>query len=380
MPTSLKTLSKYLLTLRFNRFLASRDCQEPVLLSRVIFTLESCYPSTKLIVILTNLQSRILCCCNCTTLMFRKRTKKPGKKNLRRKRTDEAEAKDDDDDDDENDVGIAIRNTMKKQKILASLPLTSVGAVPKNTKVQKRKQPDPGQSTAELSVLAKKHVRNMEAYIEEKMAATQPKVDTTTDNNESTTTNDAINSEEDLYRQLAREVTADVGNKLNEPPRDEGDEGDGGAMLVGTGIAEVILPATAHKPVIATGRVYNKNNASLLSSAVPEAERHKHIMSKTTPKPFVKFRNNTNSNNNSNSQATNNESSNRVEPKPEETTQANNSRQGFDAFRGKTPAPSEDNNNNNKGQTNNHRFKTGKDRDDQVYSHFLKNALNGKRR
>ncbi len=312
--------------------------------------------------------------------MFRKRTKKPGKNNLRRKRTDEA--KDEDDDDDENDVGIAIRNTMKKQKILASLPLTSVGAVPKNTKVQEQQQSDPGQSTAELSVLAKKHVRNMEAYIEEKMAATQPKVSETKNNIEATT-NNVINSEEDLYRQLAREVTADVGNKLNEQPQDEG---DGGAMLVGTGIAEVILPATAHKPVIATGRVYNKNNASLLSSAVPEAERHKHIMSKTTPKPFVKFRNNNNNNNNnnnSNSQANNNENSHRDEPKPEETTQANIRRQGFDAFRGKTPAPSEDNNNNRDGanrQTNNHRFKTGKDRDDQVYSHFLKNALNGKRR
>ena len=100
--------------------------------------------------------------------MFRKRTKKPNK-NLRRKRTDESEKKqdddeNDDDDDDDGATGIAIRKTMKKQKILASLPLASGSAVPKEKAKTTSKLEQ--QSTAELSVLAKKHVRNMEAYIE----------------------------------------------------------------------------------------------------------------------------------------------------------------------------------------------------------------------
>ena len=60
----------------------------------------------------------------------------------------------------------------------------------------------------------------------------------------------------------------------------------------------------------------------------------------------------------------------------------NNTRQGFDAFRGKeTPSSSSDNNNNNdRDNKNNNRGKrTGKSRDDQAYGHFMKTAIAGRK-
>ena len=334
--------------------------------------------------------------------MFRKRTKKPGK-NLRRKRTEESETNEADEDDEA--IGIAIRKTMKKQKILASLPLTS--SIPKGKSESgllsdaKKSEASSSAAPAELSVLAKKHVRNMEAYIEEKIAATQQQQQQQTNGssanhpdsvlNATDATNSEAMSEEDLYRQLAQEVTdaagggqASADNPHQQQQQGEADGESGAALLVGTGIAEVILPATQHKPmpVSTNHRVYNKNN-SMLSSAVPEGERHKHVLSKTTPKPFVKFRNsNTNALSSSSSQS-NNEGNNH-ENNQEETQQTATSsatRQGFDAFRGKAPAPDASaSDGDNKDNNNKQRWKTGKDRDDQVYSHFLKNALNGKRR
>lgn len=66
-----------------------------------------------------------------------------------------------------------------------------------------------------------------------------------------------------------------------------------------------------------------------------------------------------------------------------ETATGGDTRQGFDAFRGRAPAPessAEGDADSRNNKHSNNRWKTGKDRDDQVYSHFLKNALNGKRR
>jgi hypothetical protein len=386
--------------------------------------------------------------------MFRKRTKKAGN-NLRRKRNDDGEH--DKEGDDHEATGLAIRNTMKKQKILASLPLTSMGTRSGNrnggdqSSLSDEKMLSQAAASAaaapssagELSILASKHVDNMEAFIEQQMEATQTKNNSAlnngsnknsgtnngTEQNTETedSTNNIINTEEDLYRQLAREVTdsgdpnsSDNNNSNNnnsqqqqekqqqQQQQQDADQGDGGAaLLVGTGIAEVILPVTSHRPVAVptSQRAWNRNNPSL-SSAVPEGERHKHSLPSTTPKPFVKFRSNTNNTNNNNNNPQNNNNDNN--PNSSNNDNSNGSglnndntkgsvekiavassaaRKGFDAFRGKAPAASDysnnegDKNDKNKNyQNNNNRRKTGKDRDDQVYSHFLKNALNGKRR
>lgn len=354
--------------------------------------------------------------------MFRKRKIKAGK-NLRKRPKDDGEQNEEgDDDDDSKATGIAIRKTMKKQKILASLPLTSTGKMSKGSgtngnkngagrsssdQIPQRTPANAGQSSAaELSVMASKHVSNMEAFIEERMAATGTSNSasqgntnnsaTGTEENTRDTTN-SITTEEDLYKQLAREVDPSSSDNNNsqqhqQQPQHDGDQGDGGAaLLVGTGIAEVILPATNHSLVAAptSSRVWNKNY-NLLSSAVPEGERHKHTLPKTTPKPIVKFRKNNNTlpqNNDSNPNSSNHDDSNRnglnnVQEQNPETSDT--SRKGFDAFRGKVTASTMfnegDNDNRNRNQNQNNRRKTGKDRDDQVYSHFLKNALNGKNR
>ena len=337
--------------------------------------------------------------------MFRKRNKNAGK-NLRRKRNDDDEHRkegDTDGDSDDDATGIAIRKTKKKHKILASLPLTSV--LSNGTKGVNQSYSDPMMpqtitaASTELSVLATKHKNNMEAFIEHQMTATHKTgaSDGKKQNMGDKKNNIAVKG--NLYQQLAREITGAGGNNssINENGRKEeqqsqydGDQGDGGAALLGgTGIAEVILPST-RRPSVAmsiptSSRVWNKNN-SLLSSAVPEEERHKHSIPDTTPKPFVKFRKSNNSltqNNygNPGNDCINNSIHNIQESHDKTEVSIDANRKGFDVFRGRTASNfSSESNDANKNIHQNNRRKTGKDRDDQVYSHFLKNALNGNNR
>ncbi|OEU20646.1 hypothetical protein FRACYDRAFT_234278 [Fragilariopsis cylindrus CCMP1102] len=289
--------------------------------------------------------------------MFRKRTKKVGaKNNLRRKRAINENAIDggdnnnyneeeDDDDDEQNDntqIGLSIRKTMKKQKILASMPMTTPDFIEKQI------------ATNNDTIANARPKGNAEE-------------DLSTKDEDNNNNNNSNNSEEGLYKQLAREVTntgetggggggGDNNNNNSDnmvDSRNDADE-DQGALLVGTGIAEVILPTTSHRPVASStsmGYVRNTNNL-FLSSAVPEDQRHKHKMPDTTPKPFDNAHDN-----------------------------VNNTRQGFDAFRGKeTPSSSSDNNNNRDNNNNNNRGKrTGKSRDDQAYGHFMKTAIAGRK-
>ena len=378
--------------------------------------------------------------------MFRKRTKKVGaKNNLRRKRAINENAIDggdnnneEDDDDEQNDytqIGLSIRKTMKKQKILASMPMTTPGGVssssfPRNNKNNNQSNNNNNNNNDDnnsnnnkdndgndQSFMAKKHQNNMEDFIEKQIATNNDTIanarpkgnaeeDVSTRDEDDNSNNNSNNSEEGLYKQLAREVTntGEIGgggeNNNNNSDnmvdsRNDADE-DQGALLVGTGIAEVILPTTSHRPVASStsmGYVRNTNNL-FLSSAVPENQRHKHKMPDTTPKPFVKFRkqynvnNNINNNNqdsnNSNNQTnnSNSNSNNEHQQKDNEHDNVNNTRQGFDAFRGKeTPSSSSDNNNNNdRDNKNNNRGKrTGKSRDDQAYGHFMKTAIAGRK-
>lgn len=365
--------------------------------------------------------------------MFRKRKNNKGtkNKNLRRKRNnddDENNSGEDGDGDDEAATGIAIRKTMKKQKILASLPMTSAGGRAKTGDTHNANESGGGEasraaaaaSSGELSVLATKHRNNMEAFIEQEMASKENEASNETNTNaaaakkrEETDTGDNTNSEkhdiisdEDLYQQLALEVTNAGGDGDNDggdgdagvddAQQQDGDQGAGGAaLLVGTGIAEVILPATSHRPaaVPTSSRVWNKNNRSL-SSAVPEGERHKHTLPDTTPKPFVKFRKYNNNHHPTNNDANNNNNADGNGNGPTDTNDEqaagnNNSssttRKGFDAFRGRVTASDYLNEQDNDPKHNNKnprqkKWKTGKDRDDDVYSHFLKKTLNGKRR
>jgi len=344
--------------------------------------------------------------------MFRKRTKKVGKQNLRRQQVENIE-----DDDDENDTqtGLSIRKTIKKQKILASLPMTIPGTLSSSTgnNIGNNNSNNNGnidqsssnqqQPSSELSVLATKHKDNMEAFIESKIAtsnaATANRPTGITERDES---KDGIAdgetdiSEEGLYQQLALEVTngtienktssnsnsTDIDGPNRGKQKDSGDQ-EAGALLVGTGIAEVILPATSHRhAAVATSWVRNSNSSSL-SSAVPSSERHKHTLPDTTPKPFVKFRKqytrNTHQDNNHNNK--NSQSKEHVTNEQQIQDNANSVRQGFDAFRGNPTSDYSNNNNNERNGQRSHNNKewSGKNRDDEAYAHFLKTAITGKR-
>jgi len=349
--------------------------------------------------------------------MFRKRTKKVGKQNLR-KQQDEDEYIEDDEND--TQTGLSIRKTIKKQKILASLPLASLpmtipGTISSSTEnnVGKNNSNNNGnndqsssnqqQPSSELSVLATKHKDNMEAFIESKIAkstaatANKPTGITGRDESKDSITNGETDiSEEGLYQQLALEVTNDtIENKtsnnsnstdIDGPNRgkqqDSGDQ-EAGALLVGTGIAEVILPVTSHRHAAVASSWVRNSNSSSLSSAVPSSERHKHTLPTTTPKPFVKFRKqftrniHQDKNNNNN----NNQSKEHVTNEQKNQDNANSMRQGFDAFRGNLTSDYSNNNNNyeRNGQRSNNNSWVGKNRDDEAYAHFLKTAITGKR-
>jgi len=334
--------------------------------------------------------------------MFRKRNKKAGG-NLRRKRKDEDDYHKEGDggsDGDDEATSIAIRKTTKKHKILGSLPLARGGGNSRRGENQSDSdQTIPQNSTvasADLSVLATKHKNNMETFIEQQMAAahkTGP-----SDEKKQEMGHKNIAAKGNLYQQLAREITDggldknsgnENGRKDEQQPQHDGDQGDGGAALLGgTGIAEVILTSTRH-PSLAVSMPTNSRalykNGSFLSSAVPEEERHKHSIPNTTPKPFVQFRKNNNNTftENKHSNQTNDSINNNIQDSHDKTEVAiDANRKGFDVFRGRTSA-SDFSNGGNDAQKNvyqNNRRKTGRERDDQVYSHFLKNALNGNNR
>ena len=390
--------------------------------------------------------------------MFRKPkggTKK--NKNVRKK------ADDDDDEEDINDegttefdTGASIRKTMHKQKLLASLPMTTsslmvnnhngrgTGATHQSTVVaagvdtndtgtgvyikSRSAYTDTG-APAELSVLEKKHQENMESFISAKVGGGDNDENNTKNHTRKTLLRTTM-TDEDLYRQLAQDVTnggggekettsvtaaspgvGENGDNSNTNERDTEETG----VLVGSGIAEVILPTmTRHDSTAGQG-----NTAAYLSkyqsSAIPAAERHKHAMPDTIPKPLAKFRkqystpfqnthnqdhnnNNTNTNTNTtNPNTTTTTTTNATKEEEAQQTKTDQTRAGFQSFIGKgsvAAATAENqaraaeqqqyNNHNSNPNNNNHnnnkrKWQTGQSRDDQAYAHFLKTAIAGRR-
>jgi len=86
------------------------------------------------------------------------------------------------------------------------------------------------------SILTQKHKWAMEQYIKSKM-----KDDDTVKPEENTNTPMDVRDTTDLYAQLLQQ-SAELANNNQESGVEEGDVGAGGAMLGGTGIAEVALP------------------------------------------------------------------------------------------------------------------------------------------
>mmetsp|Transcript_58121 Transcript_58121/g.86394 ORF Transcript_58121/g.86394 Transcript_58121/m.86394 type:complete len:435 (-) Transcript_58121:7-1311(-) len=94
-----------------------------------------------------------------------------------------------------------------------------------------------------MGILGKKHRAAMEEFIAANMATSSSTADASADAMEATK---KLSDEEALYAELAHKASSILSQpSTNEQPTDttqEGDVGAGGAMLGGTGIAEVALP------------------------------------------------------------------------------------------------------------------------------------------
>jgi hypothetical protein len=272
--------------------------------------------------------------------MFRKPSKKrPAQLRQRRKEEDDGEEEDDDD-----DVKAKIQTTQKKLKLMSSLPLVT-GELSTRSKAQASSTVNPlseSSTSGDLSVLDKKHQQAMQDYIEEELDK---------GNNKNSTTNDAENEatakpatdQDALYQELAKEVYASEKKNADQEER--------GAVLVGgTGLAEVILPASsdALSKSKQNNRAYRKGNTS---SAVPSTSKTSVNLAVSVPlmrsmiQPSKKHR----------PQAKPTVEAERKNEKAE--TSGDSDRVGFAAYRGK---PQEK------------KPVTKKQRDDHVFSDFMK--------
>ena len=356
--------------------------------------------------------------------MFRKVKKKAGKPRKREIEEDNDDNNDQNDDDEATSLHAKIRETQKKQKILASLPLAtgkgSTGRIAGNSNNATKtpeglQQQQQSAATEELSVLASKHKSAMEEFIEQQIEASTPKAQTpkndfaedeANDDNNHKNSDTLAKDEEELYQQLSREAYTGSQLASKNAPKDD-DKGAGGTMLAGSGIAEVILPADrrlASSTVKTTpaGVVQNKNIGGGSSSAVP-ANSTEAALPLTTPTPFGR----------SMMTMMQQQQSNRLPPQEQGgatpkgadalyvdthaaaadddvNTQAlaanaptpDSGRLGFEAIRGRwtagstTPTASTPQNNN----ADNKNVRHHKNRDDQVFSNFVKREFEGHRR
>jgi hypothetical protein len=359
--------------------------------------------------------------------MFRKPKRTAKKAGLRQKDAVDKNDDADDDDDNEEPEGKELelaRKRLKHHKILSSMPLTNGGGGGATkgdnatgeghaTAAAKEKQEKLNSAGGELSVLASKHQENMEQFIAQQLggAGAGAVGEGTLTSKDKT---DNMGNEDELYQQLAKEalirtrgenagnnggVGGDAGGAASSTAVDE-DKGDGGAVLVGAGIAEVILPVQERLYSSSTTtysggggggqsrqyRVNRKDTAS--SSAVPEGERQVPLKTTAPFRTMIRSgggggaagqRQPTNYDNDKNSDKNNSngESSAGV-------SASASSRQGFAAFRGKP----DDSYGNHQQQHSGGTGRGGdgatgyrkKNRDDQMFSNYVHRHFEEKRK
>ncbi|KAL3933305.1 MAG: hypothetical protein SGBAC_010457 [Bacillariaceae sp.] len=197
--------------------------------------------------------------------MFRKPSKKKKPSKIRKREEGE---------DEEEDLSLQekIRSTQKKQKILGSLPL--VAGNPSRRSIKKSPLNDAinaDNGTGEMTVMEKKNHQLMQEYIEKEMnqdkptGINNPNCGSNTNEDEAKAT--GAMDEETLYQELAKEVYS-----LKQHENQQVQEERGAVLVGGTGLAEVILPASHTGSDNRKGnqqnnsRVYRKKASS---SAVP---------------------------------------------------------------------------------------------------------------
>jgi len=272
--------------------------------------------------------------------MFRKPSKKKKPSKIRKREEEE-------DEEEDESLQDKIRSTQKKQKILSSLPL--VTGNPSKRASKKSSSADvitPDNATGEMTVMEKKQHQLMQEYIEKEMGSNNPSSDTK--DNEDDEKEAVATDEEALYQQLAKEVYS-----KRQYENQQVQEERGAVLVGGTGLAEVILPASHagndnKSDQQSKNRVYRKDTSS---SAVPAKSSNATTTSLGTVPHFRSFQQR-------NKRAP-------VVPQEEkdaetangETTENDGDRVGFNAYRGK---PTEK------------KPMVKKQRDDSVFSDFVK--------
>ncbi|CAJ1966018.1 unnamed protein product [Cylindrotheca closterium] len=169
--------------------------------------------------------------------MFRKPSKKKKPSKIRKREEEE---------DDEEDLSLQdkIRSTQKKHKILSSLPLvTGNPSRSSSNKASTEDVTDSENATGEMTVMEKKNHELMQNYIEQKLNSDKPtgssNPNSDTNTNEDDMKDVAVTDEETLYQQLAKEVYS-----KRQYDKEQVQEERGAVLVGGTGLAEVILPAS----------------------------------------------------------------------------------------------------------------------------------------
>ena len=208
--------------------------------------------------------------------MFKKRVVKKKGAIRRRNREDDDEGED----DSSKSLHETIQQTQKKQKILSRLPVAS-GKVSNESKEPSAEDDVDGNGVPPTtSILESKHKSAMEEFIQSQLGGSSEVQEAKEPMKSSLSDQGVESSEEALYQQLAVEAAAAVNKPQHDSENQDGDVGTGGAMLVGgTGLTEVILPASmsrlnAAKPGTST-RVLNKNT-SLSSAVAPASDNARH--------------------------------------------------------------------------------------------------------
>lgn len=220
---------------------------------------------------------------------FKKRAKKPPKAHLRSRY-------DDDEDTNDDSAMQTIEQTKKKRKLLnealykkgLDVTLTAEKIPQTDTSAPSTKETngdlsqrlegafagEGGDANAEGGVLMRKHQTAMEAFVKQRLSTQE--VDPTEKETPSTDNLPRKTATDDLFAELASASQRLAGtDKAAAEPDKEGDVGAGGAMLGGTGIAEVTLPAddriqTIRETNEAVSSIESSTACNKRSSAVPQ--------------------------------------------------------------------------------------------------------------
>ena len=214
-------------------------------------------------------------------------------------------------DDDDDDVAQRIQHTKKKRQLLTDLQYKrGVNAsellhVPHDSEAvgeyANRSAPvddNDADDDKTQGIWAKKHKQAMEDFIQQSMGGGGSDDTQKNKKQQQQSTDNSSHlpaDEQELYQSLAAKARELAGKTTDTTPdTKEADTGMGGALLAGTGIAEVILPPSSSAPVVsATREAAVKNNKNALPTswashhAVPSRFAQPSVRTMDLPQQFL---------------------------------------------------------------------------------------------